>query len=172
MHDREIVRVALRTFALEKQRAAMLAKSCGIRGIYAAGHLNFFRAGFFRAQSGKHALRRERRFAQAHSDRILNRIRDRGNRRGQRTFARFFRAKRAFGIDALHNDRIQFREIQSTDGERYSNIPGFISRPSFQTISSCSAWPRPIHTEPITWPSTETGFNARPQSCAAQILAL
>src|SRR5215472_4746762 len=56
------------------------------------------------------------------------------------------------------------------DGERYSSMPGFISRPSFQTISSCNAWPSPIHTEPITWPSTETGFSARPQSCAAHTL--
>src|SRR5437868_10129321 len=58
----------------------------------------------------------------------------------------------------------------AAEGERYSSIPGFISRPSFHTISSSSAWPSPIHTEPITWPSTPTGFNARPQSCAAQIL--
>ena len=28
----------------------------------------------------------------------------------------------------------------------------------------------PIQTEPMTCPSTETGFNARPQSCAAQTL--
>src|SRR5215469_7452387 len=56
------------------------------------------------------------------------------------------------------------------EGDLYSSMPGFISRPSFQTISSCIAWPRPIHTEPITWPSTETGFSARPQSCAAQTL--
>src|SRR5271157_1927457 len=56
------------------------------------------------------------------------------------------------------------------DGLRYSSMPGFISKPSFQTISSCSAWPSPIQTEPITWPSTATGFSARPQSCAAQIL--
>src|SRR5215467_9050742 len=56
------------------------------------------------------------------------------------------------------------------DGLRYSSSPGFIISPSFQIISSCNAWPRPIHTEPITWPSTATGFRARPQSCAAQIL--
>src|SRR5215831_7708516 len=56
------------------------------------------------------------------------------------------------------------------EGDLYSNIPGFISRPSFHVISSCIACPNPIHTEPITWPSTETGFNARPQSCAAQTL--
>src|ERR1051326_2094212 len=29
------------------------------------------------------------------------------------------------------------------DGLRYSSRPGFMSRPSFQTISSCSAWPSP-----------------------------
>src|SRR5437868_2042331 len=56
------------------------------------------------------------------------------------------------------------------DGERYESNPGLMSKPSFQIISSCSAWPRPIQTEPITWPSTDTGFNARPQSCAAQTL--
>src|SRR5579872_1701234 len=58
----------------------------------------------------------------------------------------------------------------TADGDLYSSRPGFINRPSFQTISSCSACPSPIHTDPITWPSTETGFKARPQSCAAQIL--
>src|SRR5437588_6281845 len=56
------------------------------------------------------------------------------------------------------------------DGERYSSSPGFINSPSFQIISSCNACPRPIHTEPITWPSTATGLSARPQSCAAQTL--
>src|SRR6266480_5370990 len=56
------------------------------------------------------------------------------------------------------------------DGLRYSSNPGFISMPSFQTISSVSAWPMPIHTDPMIWPSTETGFKARPQSCAAQTL--
>src|SRR5271169_89432 len=56
------------------------------------------------------------------------------------------------------------------DGLRYSSIPGFMSSPSFHTISSCSAWPSPIHTDPITCPSTATGFKARPQSWAAQIL--
>src|SRR5579859_321557 len=56
------------------------------------------------------------------------------------------------------------------EGDLYSSMPGFMSRPSFHTISSCNAWPMPIHTEPITWPSTDTGFRARPQSCAAQTL--
>src|SRR6185369_17440557 len=56
------------------------------------------------------------------------------------------------------------------DGLRYSSNPGFISMPSFQTISSVRACPMPIQTEPMTCPSTETGFNARPQSCAAQTL--
>src|SRR5579864_5870895 len=59
----------------------------------------------------------------------------------------------------------------STDeGLRYSSSPEFISMPSFQTISSVRACPMPIQTEPMIWPSTETGFRARPQSCAAQIL--
>src|SRR5438105_15281196 len=56
------------------------------------------------------------------------------------------------------------------DGLRYSSSPGFMRRPSFQIISSVSAWPIPIQTEPMICPSTETGFNARPQSCAAQTL--
>src|SRR5438105_12806309 len=56
------------------------------------------------------------------------------------------------------------------DGLRYSSSPGFISRPSFQTISSVRAWPIPIQTEPMICPSTETGFSARPQSCAAHTL--
>src|SRR5438034_8055640 len=56
------------------------------------------------------------------------------------------------------------------DGLRYSSNPGFMSRPSFQIISSVSAWPMPIQTEPIICPSTETGLRARPQSCAAQTL--
>src|ERR1017187_18301 len=56
------------------------------------------------------------------------------------------------------------------DGLQYPSSPGFISKPSFHTISSCNAWPSPIHTEPTTCPSTATGFSARPQSWAAQIL--
>src|SRR6266481_5653408 len=56
------------------------------------------------------------------------------------------------------------------EGDLYSSSPGFISNPSFQIISSCNAWPIPIHTEPMIWPSTETGFSARPQSCAAHTL--
>src|SRR6201997_5894514 len=56
------------------------------------------------------------------------------------------------------------------DGLRYSSNPGFINMPSFQTISSVSACPMPIQTEPMICPSTETGFRARPQSCAAQTL--
>src|SRR5438270_7363482 len=56
------------------------------------------------------------------------------------------------------------------EGDLYSSMVGFISRPSFQTNSSCSACPSPIQTEPITCPSTETGLRARPQSCAAQTL--
>src|SRR5262245_49178587 len=58
----------------------------------------------------------------------------------------------------------------TADGDLYSSMVGFISNPSFHTISSWRAWPRPIQTDPITWPSTETGFRARPQSCAAQTL--
>src|SRR6476646_2717776 len=56
------------------------------------------------------------------------------------------------------------------EGLRYSSRPGFISIPSFQTISSVSVWPMPIQTEPMIWPSTETGLSARPQSWAAQTL--
>src|SRR5690242_11215509 len=59
----------------------------------------------------------------------------------------------------------------TAEGDLYSSMPGFISRPSFHTISSCSACPNPIHTDPITCPSTLTGFSARPQSCAAQIFS-
>ena len=65
------------------------------------------------------------------------------------------------------------KRLEETGQRMYelaSSMPGFISSPTFHTISSCIAWPSPIHTEPITWPSTETGFSARPQSCAAQIL--
>src|SRR6476646_668647 len=60
--------------------------------------------------------------------------------------------------------------VSVAEGDLYSSIPGFISKPSFQIISSCIAWPSPIHTEPITCPSTDTGLSARPQSCAAQTL--
>src|SRR5262249_17354272 len=56
------------------------------------------------------------------------------------------------------------------DGLRYSSRPGFISMPSFQTISSVKAWPMPIQTEPVILPPTDAGFNALPQSCEAQTL--
>src|SRR3954452_15721571 len=70
----------------------------------------------------------------------------------------------------LSTMKVSISGDSADDGDLYSSMPGFMSRPSFQTNSSCSAWPRPIHTEPMTWPSTETGLRARPQSCAAQIL--
>ena len=165
---RRIERMPLRPFALEAKRSTMFAKTCGRRWIYALGQVQSLVLSL-RPQRSQHALRRERRFMQAHADCIVDRIRNCRNGRRQRSFAAFLRAKRTFRIDALHNDRLDFGRLH----RRWTAVfqqPAFISIPSFHTISSVSACPMPIHTEPIICPSTETGFSARPQSCAAQTL--
>ena len=146
----------------------MLAKTLGRRWIHALRQIQSLVLSL-RPQRCQHALRREWRLMQAHADCIVNRIRNCRDRRGQRSLAAFLGAKRTFGIDALDDDRLDLGD-STDDGLRYSSIPAFISMPSFQTISSVSACPMPIHTEPIIWPSTETGFSARPQSCAAHTL--
>src|SRR5579864_7806617 len=42
----------------------------------------------------------------AHADGVENRIRNRGNRRGERAFAGLLRAEGAFRIDTLDDDRL------------------------------------------------------------------
>src|SRR5437879_939927 len=45
---------------------------------------------------------------QADSDGIINRVGNRGNRRGERTLAAFLRAERSFGINALDDNWFDF----------------------------------------------------------------
>src|SRR5512146_1275292 len=102
--------MALRAFATEPQRAAVLAESLRRGGIDTAGHLSLLRA-LLRAQRGQHALRRERRFAQANADCVVDRVRDRRNGRRERALACLLGTERAFGIDALDDDGLDLRRL-------------------------------------------------------------
>ncbi len=92
---RWVQRMPLRPFALEAERPAVLAKTS--RDAVGSTPSVRFNALFFliARKRRQHALRREWRLMQAHAHRIINRIRDRWNRRGQRSLAAFLRSKRA-----------------------------------------------------------------------------
>ena len=148
----------------------MLTKSPD-RGIYAFGQINRFGI-LLSPQCGQHSLRSKRTLnAERHAHRVIDGIRNSRYRRRQRAFAALFGPEGSLRISMLlDDDRLHRPATPPMMGCEYPSSPGFISMPSFQTISSVSAWPMPIHTEPMIWPSTETGFNARPQSCAAHTL--
>ena len=110
LHGR-IPRVALLTLAAEPQSATVLAERRWIRWVNAIGQVEFLRATIFRAEHGQHALRSEWRFAEAHTQRVINRVRHRGNGRGERAFTGFFRPKRPLGINALDDDRFNLRRL-------------------------------------------------------------
>src|SRR2546427_2348039 len=54
-------------------------------------------------------------------------------------------------------------------GLLYSSIEGALCTPFLKTCSSIRTSPRPMYTEPSTWPSTRSGLRARPMSWAIQI---
>ena len=54
-------------------------------------------------------------------------------------------------------------------GLLYSSIEGILCTPFLKTCSSIKTSPRPMYTEPSTWPSTRSGLRARPMSWAIQI---
>jgi hypothetical protein len=66
---------------------------------------------FLSAQRGQHPLRSEGRFVQPNADRIVDGVGNRGNGCGQRTFAAFLGAERALRIDALDDNRLDFRRL-------------------------------------------------------------
>ena len=83
---------------------------CRGRRIHALSQIQQLRI-LLRPQRRQHSLRRKRRFMQPHTNRIVDRIRDRRDGCGQRPFAAFFGAERAFGIDAFDDDRLDFRRF-------------------------------------------------------------
>src|SRR5262245_43810797 len=54
----------------------------------------------------------EGELAEPNPDRVVNGVRERGNRRMQRSLAGFFCAVRAFGIEALDDQRSDFRRVE------------------------------------------------------------
>ena len=92
--SRWIERMPRRPFASEPQRSSMLAEGHRRRRIDGLRHLNSLQT-FLGSQRRQHPLRRERSLTQSDSHSVVDRVRDRRNRRGQRAFARFLRAERA-----------------------------------------------------------------------------
>ena len=95
-------RMALLTFDFEPKRSTVLAEFFGRSWINSFGQIQLLGI-FLGAERSENALGREWRLVQTNSDCIVNCVRDRGDGCGQRTFAAFFGAKRAFRIDALNN---------------------------------------------------------------------
>src|SRR6266481_2270833 len=85
------------------ERTAMFAQCVRVGGVNASGHLHILVAALG-AQRGEHTLRREWRFVQSDTNGIMDRIRDSWDGRRERTFAGFFRAEWAFGVDALDDE--------------------------------------------------------------------
>src|SRR5215469_8380115 len=96
----------LRTFALVPRRPSMLPKGRGRGGISAARDLESLGFLVFLPQSGQHALRSKRSFAQSDAHSVINGVGDGGNSRGQGTFAGFFGPKWTFRINALYDDAL------------------------------------------------------------------
>ena len=99
--------MALGTFTFETERTAMLAKARGRGGVHTFRQIQGLMF-FLCPQRGQHALRRERRLMQTDSNCIINRICDRGNGCGKRSFTAFLGAKWTFGIDTLYDDGFHF----------------------------------------------------------------
>src|SRR5690348_3740702 len=98
------------TFATEPERASVFAEARGIGGIHVFSQIYFFCV-FLRANGSQHTLGREGGLAQAHADRVINRICDRRNRRRERALTAFFCAEWPLGIDALDDERLDFRRL-------------------------------------------------------------
>src|SRR5215471_93312 len=105
---RRIEYVPLRAFAAKPQRASVLTKTFRRGRVDAFGHIDGL-CSVLRAQSGENTLGCERAFAQTNASRIVDGIVDRRNRRGQRSFTALFGPERPLRIDALHDNRINFR---------------------------------------------------------------
>ncbi len=95
----------LRAFPVKAERTAVFAEACGRSWINAFSQIQSLRI-LFRTHRRQNSLRCKRRLMQAHPDRIVDCVCNRRDRRRQRSLAAFFCAKRTFGIDALHNDRL------------------------------------------------------------------
>src|SRR3989442_6521979 len=57
-------------------------------------------------------LRGDRRLVEAHADRVVHRVRDRGNDRVERSLARLLRTERSLRVDRLDDDRLERRRVE------------------------------------------------------------
>src|SRR3954469_626304 len=96
------------TAAFEPKRAAVLAELCWQHGIVVPGQVDVLHS-LLCADRRQHALRRKGRLAQTNTDRVINRVRDRRDRRSQRSFTRFLCAEWAFGVNTLDDVADDFR---------------------------------------------------------------
>ena len=91
--SRRIHFMPLRALATEPQRPAMLGEARRRGRVILCARQTQPLFTLLRAQSRQDALRRERRFAQANADRIVDCVRDGRYGGGQRALTRFFRAE-------------------------------------------------------------------------------
>src|SRR5689334_13026269 len=84
LHARWIQRMPRRTLALKPERTPVLAQARRFGGIDAFGEIELLLVVAI-TQSGKNALRRERRFAETNASRVEDRVGNRGNRCSKRT---------------------------------------------------------------------------------------
>src|SRR5438094_3902516 len=57
-------------------------------------------------------LRCDGRLVEAHADRVVHRVRDRGDDRVERSLARLLRTERPLRVDRLHDDRLERRRVE------------------------------------------------------------
>src|SRR3954470_15547864 len=91
--------------AFEAERSPMLAEAGGSGRIDPIGEIQILSL-LPGPQRCQNSLRSERRFVQANSNGIVDRIRNCRNRGGQRSLAALFGPEGAFRINALDNDRL------------------------------------------------------------------
>src|SRR5579864_5799440 len=99
-----------RTLAFKPERASMFAESHRAGGVHAFSEVEFLGI-LLRPQRRQHALRRKRRFAQADANGIVDGVGNSGNGGSQRAFTALLGAKGALGINALHDEWLNFRRF-------------------------------------------------------------
>src|SRR6478672_8515247 len=99
-----------RTFASKPKRAAMFAEMSGGRRIDSLCQVDFLVCRFS-SQSGEHSLGSERYLMQTNTDCVVYGVGNCGNGCCEGTFTTFLGAERAFGIDALHDNRLNLRRF-------------------------------------------------------------
>src|SRR5436190_6279636 len=102
--------MAFRAFATKPQSAPVFAEVGGGGGIDSLGQVNLLVRGFS-SQGGQYTLGSKGSFMQANTNRVINGVGNRGNGCCEGTFAAFLGAEWAFGIDTLHDNRLNLRRF-------------------------------------------------------------